>query len=265
MDEPRSKIIKAWENLSEYYQKSARISTHDVHYAPLAYGEKRLKLLGDVEGKRVLEIGCGGGQNTIALAQWGAEAFGVDPTQNQIAHARNLARKCGVHALFAVAPAEELPFGDTHFDAAVSSHAFGYVTDIEKAYKEVHRVLKENGIFVLCLSHPYFNAVGFYLAEDPEEPEIRDYLSWPEIASWNWDCGKESIKMWGYNRTLSQIINPLLERFILEKMVEQGIEDVANMSEEEKMDIPYLCSWGEKEYAVQRKIPFALILKLRKP
>ncbi|KYK38439.1 MAG: hypothetical protein HXS46_07755 [Theionarchaea archaeon] len=47
----QSKIIRAWENLSDYYQKSTRISTYDVHYGPLAYGEKKLQLLGDVKGK----------------------------------------------------------------------------------------------------------------------------------------------------------------------------------------------------------------------
>ncbi|KYK28908.1 MAG: hypothetical protein AYK19_20475 [Theionarchaea archaeon DG-70-1] len=232
-------IVKAWENLSEYYQKTTQISTYDVHYGPLTYGEKKLKLIGDVKRKRVLEIGCGGGQNTIALARWGADVFGADPSQNQIKHARRLAGQCKVDAAFVTASAEDLT--------------------------EVHRVLKRNSIFVLCLGHPYFHAVGFYLSEDPDEPEIRDYLSWPEVVTWNWECDTKSIQMWSYNRTLSQIINPLLERFILEEMVEQGIEDMAVMSEKEKADIPYLCTWNEKEYTVQRKLPSTLILRLRKP
>jgi len=258
-------IVKAWENLSEYYQKTTQISTYDVHYGPLTYGEKKLKLIGDVKRKRVLEIGCGGGQNTIALARWGADVFGADPSQNQIKHARRLAGQCKVDAAFVTASAEDLPFKKEYFDVALTSHAFGYVKDIEKAFTEVHRVLKRNSIFVLCLGHPYFHAVGFYLSEDPDEPEIRDYLSWPEVVTWNWECDTKSIQMWSYNRTLSQIINPLLERFILEEMVEQGIEDMAVMSEKEKADIPYLCTWNEKEYTVQRKLPSTLILRLRKP
>lgn len=260
------KIIKAWEALSEHYQRETEISTYDVHYGPLAHGEKKLHLIDAVRRKSVLEIGCGGGQNTIALARWGGEAFGVDPSQNQILYARSLARACGVKAAFAVAPAEELPFVRNCFDVILSSHAFGYVADIEKAFNEVHRVLRGNGIFVLCLGHPYFRAVGFHLAGDPEEPEIRNYLSWPEVDSWTWNCGEEKIPMWDYNRTLSQIVNPLLERgFILERMIEQGIEDVAAMSEKEKATIPYLCKWDEKEYAIQRKLPCTLILKVRKP
>lgn len=264
MNNTQSNIIKAWENLSEYYQKTTHISTHDVHYGPLAYGEKKLTLLGDVKGKHVLEIGCGGGQNTIALSRWGAFAFGVDPSQNQILYAYRLAKKCNVDTLFATASAEDLPFDNDVFNMVLTCHAFGYVKNIEKAFNEVYRVLKKNGIFVLCLGHPYFNAVGFYLAEDPDEPEIRDYLSWPEIITWKWECDAESIQMWSYHRTLSQIINPLVEQFILEKMVEQGIEDMDTIKEEEKVDIPYLCRWNEKEYAVQGKLPSTLILRLRK-
>ncbi len=264
----------AWEKLSPYYQKSVRISTHDVHYGPLAYGENRLHLLGEVKGARVLEVGCGGGQNTIAVARWGAEAFGVDPSRNQIDYARSLAKECGVDCTFEVTPAEDLSlFKNESFDLVFSSHAFGYVRDIEKAYKEVYRTLRKGGIFVLCVGHPYFDAVGWYLGGDPEEPEIRDYLSWPKVTTWQWDVGgtnaeDRTIQMWGCDRTLSQVINPLLESgFILEKMVEQGIEDVAHMSEEEKEEIPYLprlCRWSGNQYTVQRKLPSTLILRARK-
>lgn len=259
----QSEIIKAWENLSDYYQKSTRISTYDVHYGPLAYGEEKLHLLGDVKGKKVLEIGCGGGQNTIALARWGATAYGVDPSYTQILYARRLAAQSNVDATFVTASAEAVPFKE-HFDIVLSSYAFGYVANIENAYQEVRKILKKNGIFVLCVGHPYFHAVGFYLAEDPDEPEIRNYLSGPEIVTWQWECYHEKIQMWSYRRTLSQIINPLLKMFTLEKMVEQGIEDVAAMLDEEKKEIPYLYGGDEKEYCIQRKLPNTLILKLRK-
>jgi hypothetical protein len=115
------------------------------------------------------------------------------------------------------------------------------------------------------LEPPYFNAVIGYLSEDGEAPDIRNYLSWPEIIEWSWDRQKGTMKMWEYLRTLSQIVNPLLERgFTLEKMVEQGIEDVLHMSEEEKAVIPYLCDWNDKEYSILRKLPCTLIVKVRK-
>lgn len=265
IDNKNREIITAWNTLSEHYQESVRISTYDIHYGALSYGENRLALIGPVKGKKVLEVGCGGGQNTIALARKGAEAVGVDPSKAQIAHACHLAKTCNADATFVTASAEGLPFTSEYFDVVLSSHAFEYVYDIEKAFTEVYRVLKVDSIFVLCTNHPYFIAVGYYLAEDPEEPEIRDYLSWPETVTWDWLCKEKAIKMWGYNRTLSQIVNPLIEKgFTLEKVVEKGVEDVASMSEKEKAEIPYLYEWGEKEYAIERKLPHTLILKLKK-
>lgn len=265
MDQIQSRIIQAWNNLSEYYQKSVKISTHDVHYGLLTYGEKKLNLLGNVKGKCILEVGCGGGQNTIALARWGASSYGVDPSENQIAYARHCARTCNVNAYFEVAPATNLPFDKTYFHAVITSYAFDFVEDIGKAFNEIYRVLKRNGIFILCLSHPYFNAVIGHLSQDPEAPDIRNYLLWPEIIEWKWDRQKGTMKMWEYLRTLPQVINPLLERgFTLEKMVEQGIEDVMHMSEEEKAHIPYMCGWNDKEYSILRKLPCTLIVKVRK-
>jgi hypothetical protein len=53
-----------------------RISLEDVHYGPISPGESELKLLVDVKGKDVSEIGCGGGQNTIVLNKWGGRSVG---------------------------------------------------------------------------------------------------------------------------------------------------------------------------------------------
>ena len=261
------KIVKGWDKLAEAYQRNTRISTNDVHYGPLAYGENRLRLLGDPRGKRTLEIGCGGGQNTIALARRGAEAFGIDPSRKQIEFARRLATECDVEATFAVAPAEDLSmFKNECFDIALSSHAFGYVGDFKKACREACRVLKQSGLFVLCIGNPFYHILLYNMSEDKEEGIDDDYLSYPSVERWDWTYeGEPSVPMLGHERTLSQTINPLLDAgFVLEQMVEQGVEDVPHMSEKEKPSIPYLCRWSESEFRLARKIPYSIILRLRK-
>lgn len=226
-----------------------------------------MKLLGIVRGKCVLEIGCGGGQNTIALARQGADSIGIDPSRKQIEYARRLAGKCGVKATFDIAPAENLSiFRDDYFDLALSSHAFGYVGDLDRAYREAARVLKPGGHFVLCIGNPFHLILSYRLSGAKGEGIAGCYLSWPSLEKWTWAYeGGPSVRMWGFARTLSQMVNPLIEHgFVLERLVEQGVLDVRRMSEKEKAKIPYQCNWSEEEFAFARDIPYSFVLKLRK-
>jgi SAM-dependent methyltransferase len=260
---------QSWDIISASYQAYTRISTDDVHYGPLAPGERELGLLGEVRGKQILEVGCGGGQNAVALAKWGAVCTGVDPSAAQLAHARRLAQEQGVAVQFAHGVAEDLSaMPDAAFDLVLSSYAFDYVTKLERAYAEIARVLKPGGLFVFCQSHPWFQAVGWHLAGDPDSPEIADYASWPDIEEWDWRFEDgTSAPMRGHLRPLAQIVNGLVEAgFTLERMVEQNYADVVGASAEELARFPYLSSVDTEspEYHILRKLPFTLILKARK-
>jgi len=260
---------RGWNAISASYQRERRISTDDVHYGPLAPGERELGLLGDVRGKQILEVGCGGGQNAIVLVKWGAICTGVDPSDAQLAHARRLAQEHGVEVQFGNTMAEDLGiFAAEHFDLVLSSFAFDYVTDLQRAYQEAWRVLKPGGTFVFCQSHPWFQAVGWHLTGDPEAQEIGNYAAWPIVEDWDWafESGA-SAPFRDHLRPLSQIINDLIEAgFALERMVEQHYENVIGASPEELERLPYTYTLDPppREYEVMRKLPFTLILKARK-
>lgn len=260
---------QSWDTISANYQAHTRISTDDVHYGPLAPGERELGLLGNVLGKHILDIGCGGGQNSIALTKWGATCAGIDPSANQLAHAQKLAQEQNVEVQFTQGIAEDLSaFPDGGFDIVLSSYAFGYVTDLERAYGEAWRVLKSGGVFVFCLCHPWFQAVGWYLAGDADAPEIRDYASWPDFEEWDW-CYEDgtSAPMRGHLHSLAQIINGLIDAgFTLERMVEQNTEDMGSVTPEELARFPYVPRFDAEtqEYQVARKLPLTLIIRARK-
>jgi len=76
--------------------------------------ESQLRILGDVRGKRILEIACGGAQNSIALSNWGAKAFGVDLSRKQILYGRKLVRNENAEVSLLVCNIEKLPFKDEH-------------------------------------------------------------------------------------------------------------------------------------------------------
>jgi SAM-dependent methyltransferase len=260
---------RGWDTISTRYQASTRITTDDVHYGPLAPGERELGLLGDVSGKRILQIGCGGGQKAIALARWGATCTGLDPSAAQLDHARQLALAHAVDVEFVRGVGEDLShFPDRRFDITLSSCAFDYVGDLQLAYSETSRVLREGGAFVFCLSHPWFQAVGWHLAGDPDAPDVSDHASWPAIDEWDWTFADgTSAPMCSPLRTVAQIVNVLIVAgFVLERLVEQAIEDVAAASQEELARLPYVSGYdpGSPEYQIMHKLPRTLILRARK-
>src|SRR2546421_12237360 len=83
----------AWDRHSAGYQAGARLPTDVATYGPDIGTETDFRLCGDVKGKRVLELGCGGAQNSIAFAKQGAIAIGVDFSSEQLAFARRLCER----------------------------------------------------------------------------------------------------------------------------------------------------------------------------
>ena len=101
----------AWNRTSAGYQRLHQISTDAAHYGPWAPDESELRLLGDVRDKRILEIGCGGGQCSIAFARQGAIAVGIDLSDEQLAFASELAQSAlAPHVANDVMPLSCRPF-----------------------------------------------------------------------------------------------------------------------------------------------------------
>jgi SAM-dependent methyltransferase len=115
----------------------------------LAAREIALRLLGPGPG-RLVDVGCGGGSHMLAFAGAGWTPVGVDVSEAQLALAR--ARGCDV----VNARAEELPFEDGSFDAAVSMWTHTDVDDYAAAVREVARVLRQGASFVHVGVHPCF-------------------------------------------------------------------------------------------------------------
>ncbi|HUQ40480.1 MAG TPA: class I SAM-dependent methyltransferase, partial [Acidimicrobiales bacterium] len=86
----------AWDRHSAGYQAKAQLPTDVAHYGPDIATEAEFRLLGDMKGKRVLELGCGGAQCSIAFAKQGATAIGVDFSSEQLAFGRRLSEREGV-------------------------------------------------------------------------------------------------------------------------------------------------------------------------
>ena len=103
----------------------------------------------DLQGKRVLDIGCGVGGPAFILARtYDADVVGTDLEPHLIEIAKERAAKLGLEEKtdFRVVEPGPLSFPDSSFDCVVSSGAFTQIADKLGMFKEVLRVLKPGGV-----------------------------------------------------------------------------------------------------------------------
>ncbi len=137
------------------------LSTSSVTYGPDIAPESDLRLLGSLEGRRVLELGCGAGANTVAMASAGARVIALDESPVQIELARRACGDHGVRAEVRDGPLAELAFvrADS-IDVCVSVAALADVADVDRVFRQVHRVLRPDAPLVLSLPHPALTLVA---------------------------------------------------------------------------------------------------------
>lgn len=104
----------------------------------------------------VLDVGCGDGQISRALASRGAEVTGIDPTERNL----EVARERAGGPVYVKAGADDLPFEDASFDAVVACLVFEHIDDVDAAIAEVARVLRPGGQFSFFLNHPLLQTPG---------------------------------------------------------------------------------------------------------
>src|ERR1700687_386357 len=93
-------------------------------------------------GKRVLEVGVGAGTDFVRWVRAGADATGIDLTEQGIALVRERLKLEGLSAKLQVADAEALPFETGSFDIVYSYGVIHHTPNTIQAVEEIHRVLR---------------------------------------------------------------------------------------------------------------------------
>jgi ubiquinone/menaquinone biosynthesis C-methylase UbiE len=104
-----------------------------------------LKHLGDIQGKTLLDLGCGAGENSVYFAKQGAHCFAVDYAPKMVELALKLAEKNGVKIEGATANAMALDFPDNSFDLVYASNLLHHIREPKVTIQEMYRVLKPGG------------------------------------------------------------------------------------------------------------------------
>lgn len=151
MDNPDiTSVPRIYDAIAQDYERHVTDSVYNAHYDRPAL----LSLLPSIEGKRVLDIGCGPGLYAEWLIEHGAQVVGSDISEEMVERAR---LRVGNRAIFYQHDiSQPLTFAaDASFDIAIAPLMIHYVTKRVVALREVARVLTPDGCLVLSTQHPF--------------------------------------------------------------------------------------------------------------
>ena len=161
--------------------------------------ETDVGLLPDVEGRDVLELGCGTGYVSSWLARRGARCVGLDPTWAQIETARSFQKEFNIGFGIVAAAAEASPFKDESFDMIISEYGASIWSDPYLWIPEASRLLRPGGDLIFLVNGTWLMVCAPDEDEVPATAEMqRDYFGmhrfeWPDDDSVEFHLGYGSM------------------------------------------------------------------------
>jgi SAM-dependent methyltransferase len=147
--------------------------------------EAELRVLPDVAGLDVVELGCGTAYQSAWLARRGARVVALDLSPAQLATARRLQREFRLDFPLVLANAEQAPFRDASFDLAVSEYGASLWCDPYRWIPEAARLLRNGGLLVFLVNSALMTLATRDEDDVPATPRLRrpqfglHRLQWP--------------------------------------------------------------------------------------
>lgn len=179
---------KSEEHFHDEWAKSVSINDIDViaQFKGITSPEYKavMESIRDIKNKKVLNLGCGLGEEAVYLALLGANVYAIDISQEMLNITKKLAHRYKVdkRISYLKMSAEKLKFNSNTFDAVLGCNVLHHV-NIQKTIREVKRVLKPKGIAVFSEPLTYNPIINIYrnmahnVRTDDEHP-----LSYEDIA-----------------------------------------------------------------------------------
>lgn len=193
-------------DIDEWIQKAQTNDFRLVYIMPYT-----LEKLGDVQNKVILDLGCGDGGYSRALAHKGAVVTAADCSEAMIEYARNKAIEEGLQINHSVINANVLDdFSDNQFDIVLCSMMLMDVEDLDGTLKEIHRVLKPKGTVFISILHPCFKGkeTKWLKNKDSIEVLVSDYHHPKE---WVGEIKGMSAPILYRHRTLSEYVKAFVK------------------------------------------------------
>jgi SAM-dependent methyltransferase len=242
---------KVWTKANaEYTDRKAHESwaKDEIDWGMFSGPESEINALGDVEGKDVVELGCGTAYFAAWLAKRGARVAGVDPTTAQLDTARRMQEEFDLHFPLVEAGAEDVPLPDESFDLAVSEYGASIWADPERWIAEAARLLRPGGRLVfLCNS-----TLSILCAPDEGRADERLVRSHADLGRIEWPGDDEGVN---YHLAHGDLIRVLRKNgFEIEALHERlAPQTVTDHEYYEFMPADWARRWPAEEIWVARK------------
>lgn len=168
------------------------------------------RLIGHVSGRRILELGCGGGHAAVGLALRGARVTAIDEDVTQINAGRELAIRHETTVEFHQTQLAELALLTAdQIDLAFSITSLSFVEDLDRVVRQVHRVIKGGGHLLISLPHPAA------LCADDDNPA-------QTVRSWN--DSRPVGGRWIHN--IESVVSSMCRaKFVVDAVIERHVDD----------------------------------------
>lgn len=111
-----------------------------------------LRNLPNLGGKKILDLGCGAGDDIEQYEKMDCEGvYGLDSSELMVDEAKKTIKN---PEKILWGDIESVPFEDKFFDIVICRHSLHYLASFETAYKEIARILNDNGIVIITVPHP---------------------------------------------------------------------------------------------------------------
>lgn len=206
-----------------------------------------LQFIGDIRGKKVLDVGCGEGYNTRFFAQQGADVVGVDFSNEMIQLAQEKEKQRPLGIRYCRASWTDLSLFKKEFDIVLSTMALMDGPGYEEALREFHRVLKPGGDLFFSIIHPCFLPPGYSkLTDEQGKTTHRVINNYSKEGPWefSWHLSKNADKSdarqvtaTSYHRTLSTYINRLLKEGYVLKEIQEPLPSEKACEQNERLRV----------------------------
>jgi ubiquinone/menaquinone biosynthesis C-methylase UbiE len=222
----------SWGGVAGWYDTHLEKSG-DTYHEKVVY-PNLLRILGDIKGKRILDLACGQGQFSRLMRDGGAYITGVDLGKEliAIAEANNKSvKETGTHkATYFNGSADDLyMLKDSSFDTVVCVLALQNIEKLQKTIEEAHRVLVKGGSFIFVLNHPMFRNPrhthwGYDESHNVQYRRVDEYMSESHVKI-DMTPGSATKKKFtvSFHRPLQMYVKALAKQGLLVNRLEEWV------------------------------------------